>query len=161
MDNFPFFIDFSPISCYNIATGIFQLIIQTKNMKTKIFKPTSEKIFVSLMPFVPVIPIALYVVLGSFSDLEASRIGSFFYALGFLSYNFILLFAIPFEGILSFIGMMEFGGGMFSFNMLGLSFAGILLVQAAYAVVFYFLFSVTSRFRLAGRKMRFVLGGKN
>ncbi len=128
-------------------------------MFAKIFKPTSEKIFVSAVPFLVVVPVVAYVVLNFFFDLTASLAGSIFSAIAFLCYNFIALFAIPFEGMLGLLGMLEYGGGMFEYQMLGVNFAGMLLVQAIYAVIFYAIFSVSS-FMRSGKRMKHIFGAR-
>ncbi|HAV11663.1 MAG TPA: hypothetical protein DCX32_03960 [Candidatus Moranbacteria bacterium] len=129
-------------------------------MFAKIFKPNSEKIFVASVPFMLVVPVVAYVVFNFFFNLEASAAGNIFSAVAFFCYSFISLFAIPFEGLLSLLGMLEHGGGIFRNGMLGLDFAGMMAVQAFYAIVFYVIFSI-KLFLKSGRKMKHVFGGRN
>lgn len=128
-------------------------------MFAKIFKPTSEKIFVASVPFIVIVPVVAYVVLNFFFNLTASTWGNVFSAVAFLCYNFISLFAIPFEGLLGLLGMLEYGGGIFEYQVLGANFAGMLLTQAIYAVIFYAIFSVRIFIR-SGKKMKHIFGAR-
>lgn len=129
-------------------------------MLKKILKPSSEKIFVASAPFALVVPVVLYIVLNSFFNLEASTVGSFFSGVAFFCYSFISLFAIPFEELLSSLGMLQRGGGIFQYGLLGLDFAGILTAQFIYAVIFYVLFSI-SCFVRSGKSARHIFSAKH
>lgn len=124
----------------------------------KIFKPNPEKVFVSLIPFLPVIPILTFVIAEYIIGTDGF-IGSLFYATGLISYSFISIFAIPFEGFLELIGMMDFGGGIFHIGIKGASFLGIIIVQLIYSIIFYSIFSITSSLR-GVRKMKYSFGRK-
>lgn len=119
-----------------------------KSMLAKIFSPNPEKIFVASVPLLPAIPVMLYVI-SNFLIGREGVVGNIFYLTGFISYAFISLFAIPFEGVLEFFGMMQFGGGIFEIGLKGLNFAGIILLQLTYSLIFYSIYSITSYFRFS------------
>lgn len=136
--------------------------MKQKKLLRKVFKPTSEKLFVSSLPFFPIIPIVAFVISNFFVG-HGGIVGKFFFLVGYVSYIFVSIFAIPFEGILQYLGMMQFGGGIFDSGFRGMDLGGIFLVQLTYAMIFYGVYSVTSHFRKqkCARKMRYPLGRRS
>lgn len=117
------------------------------------FKPTKRKIILSLIPFVPVLLMPVFMLEIPFSFPLAEALMSIQLAIMILAYGAILLMAFPLQPILIPLGMWEYHSSLFiAASGPEVSVSGMILTALIYSIVLYVLVSFSQKLKIGERK---------
>lgn len=112
-----------------------------RNEKSNFFRPTRKKVFLSLIPFLPIllIPISFFDISKTFpfSDL----LSNFQFGIVLIIYGITLIMAFPLKPILVFLGTWDYGDGIFSLPIPNISISGMIVSAIFYFCIIYVLIS--------------------
>lgn len=124
----------------------------TNNEKYSCFSPTRKKVFLSLIPFLPIllVPISFFDISGA--SLFWEILSNFQFGIVLIIYISTLIMAFPLKPILVFFGMWDYGDGLLSLPIPSISISGMMALAVFYFCIIYALISFSEK-RKSLRKM--------
>ena len=111
----------------------------------KVLKPTKRKIIISLIPFMPVVFMSIFLIEIPFSFPMASVFMIIQLIIVIVAYGSIILMALPLQSVLASLGMWEYNSSLFIVaNGPEVSVSGMILTASFYFVIIYLLLSFIS-----------------